>query len=146
MKNRELGGIAFVAVVALLAGCATAKKEPPATPFIGTLWHVVLELPIAGEQPYMRFGDGRVEGFGGCNRFSAQYVQDSVGARAIAIRRIELDRRLCDASAKAAEAHMMDVLQSVSSYAVTANTLTMSGSGGSLIFRGPTPVTEEAKK
>ena len=48
---------------------------------------MVLELPLAGEPPSMRFGDGRVEGYGGCNRFTASYLQDSVGARAIAIRR-----------------------------------------------------------
>jgi heat shock protein HslJ len=123
-----------VAMLVALVGCAATKKEPPPKPFAGTRWQVVLELPLAGEQPSMRFGDGRVEGFGGCNRFTARYVQDSVGARAIAIGRIEIDRRLCEAGAQAAEARMLEVLQSVSSYVINADTMTMSGSGGSLRF------------
>jgi heat shock protein HslJ len=127
--------IALAAGLALFAGCAAPPKEPPPKPFIGTYWEVVLELPLAGEPPHMRFGDGRVEGFGGCNRFNAQYVQDSVGARAIAIRRIEIDRRLCDAGPRLAEARLLEVLQSVSSYSVTGSVLMMSGSGGTLRMR-----------
>lgn len=127
--------IALVTVVAVLAGCAAAKKDPPPKPFAGTRWQVVLELPMTGEQPNMRFGDGRVEGFGGCNRFVAKYVQDSVGARAIAIGRIEVDRRLCDPGPKAAEARVLEILQAVSSYTITLDTMVMSGSGGSLTMR-----------
>jgi|SRR5450631_1573136 heat shock protein HslJ len=133
--------IALAASLALLAGCAAPPKEPPPKPFVGTHWEVVLELPLPGEPPNMRFGDGRVEGFGGCNRFTAQYLHDSVGARAIAIRRIEIDRRLCDAGPRLAEARMLEVLQSVSSYSVTGSVLTMSGSGGTLRLRAV-----EAKK
>ena len=133
--NRWQGGIALVAATAFLAACAATKKEPPPKPFAGTRWQVVLELPMAGEQPNMRFGDGRVEGFGGCSRFAAKYVQDSEGARAIAIGRIDVDRRLCEAGPKAGEARMLEVLQSVSSYTITVDTMTMSGSGGSLKFR-----------
>jgi len=132
--NRATGGIALL-VVALLAGCAATKKDPPPAHFAGTRWQVVLELPVTGEQPNMRFGDGRVEGFGGCNRFIAKYVQDAVGARAIAIGRIEVDRRLCDPGPKAAEARVLEVLQSVSSYTITADSMVMSGSAGSLTMR-----------
>jgi heat shock protein HslJ len=134
----------FPALAALLfaAACATPAREPPPKPFIGTRWQVMLELPLAGEQPNMRFGDGRVEGFGGCNKFTAQFVQDTVGARAIAIRRIDVDRRLCDAAPRAVESRMLEVLQSVSSYSVTGDTMTMTGSGGTLRFRA---VAEAAK-
>ena len=118
-----------------LAGCATAKKEPPPKPFTVTRWAVVLELPLAGEPPNFRFGDGRVEGFGGCNQVTAKYVQDTVGAGAIAIGRVEAGRRMCDASARAAEEHVLGVLQSVSSYSITADTMVMTGSAGSLRFK-----------
>jgi heat shock protein HslJ len=131
--------IALAASLALLAGCATRPKEPPPKPFIGTRWQVLFELPLPGEPPSMRFGDGRVEGFGGCNNFSAEIVQDSVGAGAVAIRRIELDRRLCDAGPRMAEARMLEILQSVSSYSVTGSILTLSGSGGSLRLRAVEP-------
>ena len=126
----------IIALLALLSACATPEKEPPPKPFVGTRWEVVLELPLTGTQPQMRFGDGRVEGFGGCSMFVARYVQDVVGARAIAIGRIEVDRRLCaDASAQAAETRVLEVLQAVSSYTITADTMVMAGSAGILKFR-----------
>lgn len=127
--------LALAAALVLAAGCASPPKEPPPKPFVGTRWEVLLELPLEGQQPNMRFGDGRVEGFGGCNKFAARYVQDTVGARAIAIGRIEVDRRLCDPGPQKAEDRMLEVLQSVSSFSVTGNILTMSGSGGTLRFR-----------
>ena len=58
----------------------------------------------------------RMEGFGGCNRVAARTVQDTVGARSIAIGRIERGTRGCDASAQNAEARVLEILQSVSSY------------------------------
>jgi heat shock protein HslJ len=131
----------LVLVLLAVAGCATPNKEPPSKPFAGTRWQMVLELPVPGEQPSVRFGDGRLEGFGGCNRFAAAYVQDSVGARAIAIRRIEMNRRLCDPGAQMVESRMLEILQSVSSYSVTGDLMTMSGSGGTLRFRA---MTDEA--
>ena len=119
----------------VVSACAGyGQKEPPPKPFLATKWQLVMDIPPAGELPYVRFGDGRMEGFGGCSRFTSRYIQDAVGARAIAIGRIEVDRRLCDTSAVAAEARMLEVLQVVSSYSVTADMLTMSGSGGTLRF------------
>ena len=87
--------LALFLAVPLLAACAGSKeKEIPPKPFVGTRWQVVLELPVAGEQPHFRFGDGRMEGFGGCNRVASRYVQDSVGARAIAIGRASCRERV----------------------------------------------------
>jgi heat shock protein HslJ len=134
--NRRL---AVVLAAVLVAGCGTMdamqKKEPPPKPFVGTNWHVVLELPILGEPPNFRFGDGLMEGFGGCNRVNARYVQDTVGARAIAIGRIETGRRACEPRTQNAEHRVLEVLQSVSSYSITGDTMTMTGSGGTLKFR-----------
>ena len=119
-----------------LAACAGygPQKELPAKPFVGTKWVVQLELPPAGEPPNVRFGDGRMEGFGGCNRIESRYVQDTVGARAIVIGRIGSGTRACDPSSIAAERSFLDVLQAVSSYSVTEDMLTMSGSAGTLKF------------
>ena len=126
--------LAILATV-LAAGCAATNKEPPPKPFVGTYWQVVLELPPPGEQPWVRFGDGRMEGFGGCNRIAALYVQDSVGSKAIAIRRIESGRRAaCDPSAQSAEDHVLSILQMVSSYSITVDVLSMTGSAGTLRF------------
>jgi heat shock protein HslJ len=131
----------------LLFACAGSKeKEIPPKPFAGTRWQVVMELPITGEQPNFRFGDGRMEGFGGCNRVTARYVQDAVGARAIAIGRIESGRRGCDASVQVAEQRVLEVLQTVSSYTITADTMAMSGSSGTLKFRALEDKKPEDKK
>ena len=132
-----------VATILALCACSAPKREPPPKPFVGTKWQVQLELPIDGEQPHFRFGDGRMEGFGGCNRIAARYVQDSVGSRFIAIGRIDSGTRVCDSSKLAAERRMLEVLQSVSSYSITADRLTMSGSGGTLKFRSDPPHEEK---
>ena len=131
--------ITSIAIACLLAGCAATKKEPPPRPFIGTKWQVVLELPPPGEQPYVRFGDGRMDGFGGCNRVEARFIQDTVGSRAIAIGRIDGGTRACDATAQNAERHVLEILRAVSSYTITADQMTMTGSGGSLKFRADPP-------
>ena len=127
--------ILLVACAMTLSACAMSNREPPPKPFAGTRWDVVLDLPIPGEQPNFRFGDGRLEGFGGCNRVNAMYVQDSVGARAIALRRIESGTKGCDPALKAVEGRVLSVLQSVSSYSITGDVMTMSGSAGTLVLR-----------
>jgi heat shock protein HslJ len=129
----------------MLAACESInKKEPPPRPFAATRWEVVLELPLKGEQPNFRFGDGRMEGFGGCNQVTARYVQDSVGARAIAIGRIQAGRRACDVPERVAEERVLEVLQSVSSYTIVLDVMTMSGSAGSLKLKAP-PLPADAK-
>jgi heat shock protein HslJ len=127
----------FTLVIAALvaAACASqASKEPPPKPFTGTRWLLVMDIPHAGDKPYVRFGDGLVEGFGGCSRFNGRYVQDTVGSRFIAIGRLQVDKRLCDARDAAAESRMLEVLQAVSSYSITADAMSMTGSGGTLRF------------
>ncbi len=123
-----------LAFAAALTACAT-PREPPPRPFTGTEWQVVHELPTRGEPAFVRFGDGRMEGFGGCNRIAARYVEDSVGARAIVVGRIERGRKICDRATQDAEDRLLDVLQSVSSYAIIGDALSMTGSAGTLRFR-----------
>jgi Heat shock protein len=100
--------IGAFAIAVLLGACAAiTQKEPPPKPFAGTRWDVMLELPLPGEQPWFRFGDGRMEGFAGCNRVTAQYLSDSVGAGAFALRRIETGTKACDASARVVESRIL---------------------------------------
>jgi heat shock protein HslJ len=124
----------ILAVAALLAAaCQSAEqREPPPKPFVGTHWRVVLELPVKGEQPNMRFGDGRVEGFGGCSKFTAPYIQDSIGAGALVIRKIQIDKRICDSGTQAVEDHVLESLQGVQSYKILGDAMQMAGPSGNL--------------
>ena len=94
MKSTTLMLLAAV----LLAACGSLqRKEPPPKPFVGTKWVVQLEVPIqGGPQPWVQFGDGLMDGFGGCNRISAKYVQDTVGTRFIVLSRIDRGTKACE--------------------------------------------------
>jgi heat shock protein HslJ len=136
MRTIALG----LATALLLVACAARKPEPPPKPFVGTKWVVQLELPVSGDQqPWVRFGDGRMEGFGGCNRIAARYVQDTVGSRFIAIGRIDRGTRACDPGNQASELRTLEVLQAVSSYVINYDLMTMTGSAGSLRFQSDPP-------
>ena len=135
---------AAVALLLLLAACATAKKEPPPKPFAGTRWEVVVEREPTPQRvrPWFVFGDGLLEGFAGCNQVTARYVQDTVGAGAIAVGRLTVGRGGCDARVQIIQTHSREVLQAASRYSITGDILTMSGSGGTLVLRaahGTTP-------
>jgi heat shock protein HslJ len=138
MKTR----IAAATLAALLGACASQPKEPPPKPFVGTKWVVQLELATPGEQPWLRFGDGRMEGFGGCNKVAARFVQDTVGARAIVVGRIDRGMRYCEPGTQDSEVRVLEVLQAVSSYTITGDKMTMTGSAGSLKFRSDPPFPE----
>ncbi|QJR15831.1 META domain-containing protein [Usitatibacter palustris] len=128
--------LALAALAATLPACKTLEeREPPPKPLVGTRWEVILELPVNGEQPWIRMGDGRMEGYGGCNRINARYIRDTVGARAIAMGVISAGRRSCDESNLSAERRVVEVLQAVSSYSITADAMSMTGSAGTLRFR-----------
>ena len=132
----------------LLAACGSLqRKEPPPKPFVGTKWVVQLEVPIqGGPQPWVQFGDGLMDGFGGCNRISAKYVQDTVGTRFIVLSRIDRGTKACEQRAQLVEGRVLEVLQAVSSYRIIADGMTMTGSAGSLKFISDPPYTEEELK
>ena len=144
-KRRALVAIALCAA---LAGCGQLqKREPPPKAFIGTKWTVQLDIPLQGTQPWVQFGDGLMEGFGGCNRIAARYVQDTVGSRFIALSRIDRGTKACDQRNQLVEQRTLEVLQSVSSYRIIADSMTMQGSAGALKFISDPPYTpEELKK
>jgi hypothetical protein len=118
---------------ALAAACQSPEqREPPPKPFVGTHWRVVLELPVKGEQPNMRFGDGRVEGFAGCSKFTAPIIQDSIGAGALVIRKIQVDKRICDSATQAVEDHLIETMQAIQSYKILGDAMQMVGPSGNL--------------
>jgi heat shock protein HslJ len=144
MKRRVL---VMIAVAALLASCGSIqrlqKKEPPPKPFIGTKWTILLDIPLQGTQPWVQFGDGLMDGFGGCNRIAARFVQDTVGSRFIALGRIDRGTKACEQRNQLVEARMLETLQAVSSYRIIADGMTMQGSGGALRMVSDPPYTKE---
>ena len=74
--------IGLFAAGLLLASCAATRPEPPPLPFTGTTWQLVMETPLPGPQPYVRFGDGIVRGSGG-----VLYVSDWKNGRLYAVDR-----------------------------------------------------------
>jgi heat shock protein HslJ len=139
---------AWVLVAILAASCGSLqKKEPPPKSFIGTKWSVLLDVPLQGTQPWVQFGDGLMEGFGGCNRIAARYVQDTVGTRFIALGRIDRGTKACEQRNQLVEARVLETLQAVSSYRIIADGMTMQGSAGALKFISDPPYSpEELKK
>lgn len=126
-------GIILAAAAALVAACASHEpKEPPPKPFVGTHWRVVLDLPIKGEQPNMHFGDGRVEGFAGCSKFTAPIIQDSIGAGALVIRKLQVDKRVCEPGVQVVEDNLLDTLQAIQSYKILGDAMSMVGPSGNL--------------
>lgn len=121
-----------------LAACvgAPVKREPPPLSFTGTKWLLVTERKVAGEAPYLEFGDGAVTGYAGCNRIMGRYAQDAVGAGAIVFSSLSTSKRLCDPVSNAIEERVLSVLHSSTSVRVVADTLRIDGSAGFLEFRG----------
>ena len=146
MKTRL---VSIVAAAVLVGASGSLKpKELPPKPFIATKWVVQLEVPLKeGPQPWLQFGDGLMEGFGGCNRIAARYVQDTVGTRFIAIGRIDRGTKACDQRSQMAEVRVLETLQAVSSYRIIADSMTMTGSAGTLklLSDPPYPPPEEKK-
>lgn len=129
-----------LALLVLLPACqfVPVKREPPPLPFVGTKWMLVTERKLAGEAPYLEFGDGAVTGSSGCNSILGRYLQDSVGAGAIVFSTIGTSKRLCDGVAMALEERLLGVLRSSTSVRVTGDTLRIDGSAGGLDFKAAT--------
>ena len=133
--------IAFLAFP-LFAACESmvpVHREPPPLPFTGTKWTLVTERKVAGEQPWLEFGDGAVTGFSSCNRIMGRYLQDTVGAGAIVFSSIASTKRMCDDPLMAIEERILNVLRTSTNVRVTGNALRIDGSAGALNFTGPPP-------
>lgn len=129
--------LTLLAIAALLSGCplVPVKREPPPLPFTGTKWLLVTERKLAGEAPYLEFGDGAVTGFSACNAILGRYIQDTVGAGAIVFSSISTTKRMCEGVEMAIEDRILGVLRTSTSVRVTGDTLRIDGSAGGLEFK-----------
>lgn len=69
-----------LALMALMAACTTANQDPPLAPgstLPGTEWELVSlngNALIEGKEITLRFGEGSLEGSGGCNTYGGSYT------------------------------------------------------------------------
>jgi heat shock protein HslJ len=132
---------ALAAATLAAAACQSVpvNREPPPLPFTGTKWILGTERRLAGEQPWLEFGDGAVTGFSGCNRIMGRYQQDTVGAGAIVFSQVSTTKKMCDVTLMAIEERMLGVLRSSTNVRVTGDTLRIDGSAGALDFKAWMP-------
>ena len=120
-----------------LVGCTTAATGGTAATFEDVDWRL-LDVggrpPVAGPSPVrIRFhsDSSRAYGDGGCNRFSGPYVRAGESLR---VGPLIATRRACaDDAANGQEIAVLGALEGTRRYAVTGDTLVLSGDAGPLI-------------
>jgi heat shock protein HslJ len=114
-----------MAVAACLAGGATAQGIRLA----GTEWG--FEGEAGPRARYIQFSEeGRVAGFGGCNRFFGAYSEGQEGLR---IGPLGATRMACPSSDMARETAFFDLLANVASAEVSPLVLKFKGRSGELL-------------
>ncbi|MCL2643908.1 MAG: META domain-containing protein [Betaproteobacteria bacterium] len=113
-----------VLLAVLVAGCTHAPLNE--MPITDVAWRPVwLEgsefpaSPVNGEAAYLRLGDGRVQGFGGCNLIAGGYHQ---AGHQISLSRMISTRRACIAGMELEHA-FLKALEKVSSWKRQGNLL-----------------------
>ncbi|CAA6823311.1 MAG: Unknown protein [uncultured Thiotrichaceae bacterium] len=77
--------------------------------------------------------DGSVRGFSGCNRFFAR--AQMTGETQLRVSKIGSTKKLCsDGAMMNTERAYLNALKGVSSYSISGNKLSLSGSAGNLVF------------
>lgn len=144
MSSRPPLPLILVVVAASLIACRHPGEPAPSgrgsvqpsqlTDVTWVLTHLggsrVHEVP-GDAQPYLRFvsGDGRLEGYGSCNGFSAPYSQDGNSVRlagpAVSTKRACLDPALNDQ-----EQRFLGSLEDLTRYSIDGDVLTLYSNSG----------------
>lgn len=117
----------------VLRGCGGAGEA--VVKLADTAWHVVaidgraVRLPTP---PTLRFVADRVEGFAGCNRFSASYALE--GDR-LTPGPLRATRRACIGPGDTVEARLMEILGAPLTLRQPKDGLVLTGNGGSVTLR-----------
>ena len=131
MINRARWAVLALAAGLTVAACSSgvAATQPPNLD--GTKWRVV---EIAGAATYganpptVSFGNGRIRGDSGCNRFSANVTMDQA---TIDVGSINSTLRMCEGDVGQIETQFMRALVGASSFAFDAEgNLVLDGDGG----------------
>lgn len=77
--------------------------------------------------------DGSLRGFAGCNRFFGR--AQMTGESQLRVSQVGSTKKMCsDAGAMQTERSYLNALQGASSYSISGNTLSVTGSAGNLVF------------
>ena len=129
-----------VLAVGLAAGCSLLPGSSP-TPVAGggaladTSWLLgeVEGTPVvSGTNADLIFAEELAGGFSGCNRFTTSYQTD--GSSTLTFGPIAGTRMACDQAANDFETTYLAALAKVAKYAMTADALTLSDSGGTVVL------------
>ncbi|WP_448582705.1 META domain-containing protein [Thermaurantiacus sp.] len=126
-----------------VARAAPAATSPPAAPVPAALageW-AVFELagaPVTGRVPTIGFREGRVFGFGGCNRYMGPV--SFTGADGIKVGAAAMTMMACPAPQMELERRFTAALEGVARWQVADDVLTLLSADGSIIARArPAP-------
>ena len=101
----------------------------------GTSWILADTLP--GTEVKALFENGQVSGSAGCNSYSGTYVTTTVGGvNKIRLGPLASTMMMCEEMVMEQEGAYLAALQSVSSYQVEENVLTLTHADGTLLFEG----------
>ena len=120
-----------------LTGCAGSPDAGPAAgSLVGTTWTLTrlgsesitedLEITLTFA------GDGRVSGFGGCNRYFGDYRQS--GAGRLGLGPLASTKKFCLGPGSALERRYLDALHAVTRFDLSDGQLRLSHPGGELLF------------
>jgi heat shock protein HslJ len=100
----------------------------------GPVWSLIEVLPRTAIT--MQFLQGELEGFSGCNTYSAQYnaIDNGDGTYQVEIFEINSSRQACAEDIMEQEAEYLAALEATSSAAIEGNLLTLIGDTSELIF------------
>lgn len=115
------------------------KQQPVAErPLEGTAWQLttfaggdVASSLIAGSQITARFAQGQVGGKAGCNQYSSSYT---VSGGSLALGEVVATKIACSDEIMAQERQFLAALKSASAFKIAGDTLTITHSGGELVF------------
>ena len=120
--------VGAVSLVAAGCGSSSSSSADPAdlegTPWVLTSGVVSASADLA---PTATFADGRVAGFGGCNRYSAQY---SAKGDTIAVGQVAGTQIACEGAANDVESSYFRALQNADTWSVSGDTLTIRDDAG----------------
>lgn len=83
------------------------------------------------DKAFVQFGDGRVSGHGGCNRFGGSYTQDETR---LSIGPLMATRMACAPEVMSAEQEFMDALQAARHVEATHLLLTLKDESGGVLL------------